>query len=451
MRRLLWFRRDLRTEDNPLLSLGGEVLPIFIFDTNILNRLEPNDRRVGIIHTLVHNLQKQLRSLGLDLFVFHGDPVKIIEKLQERFVFDEVCASGDYDAYALKRDRKVSHILPFHALHDTYITHPEEMLKNDGTPFLVFSPFYKALKIRFTTSHMQRFNIAGSSLLPMQPTPIPSLESLGFSPSAHQLDAPKVLLKHFAPKLAAYKVQRDRMDVDATSHLDVALRFGTISVRSILRWLAWRKKEGIDTEPFFRQLVFRDFYAHMLYHFPHLAHKNYRYPWSGVPDEEKHRAFCEARTGFPVVDAGIKQLLQTGGMHNRVRMICASFYTKDLLLPWQWGERFFAAHLNDYDAASNILSWQWSAGTGIDPQPYFRIFNPWLQSKKFDPDALYIKHWCPELQMVEAKHLHNEIWMIENTPKNYPKPMIRHKEAAAKALAYFKGTSQNPARISEGF
>jgi deoxyribodipyrimidine photo-lyase len=307
---------------------------------------------------------------------------------------------------------------------------------------LVFSPFYKALKVRFTSGHIREFTVGASSLLPMEPTPVPPMDCLGFTPSAYTLESPKELLARFTPKLANYKEQRDRLDIEGTSRLDVALRFGTISVREILRWLAARKKEGIDTEPFFRQLVFRDFYAHMLYHFPYLGHKNYRYTWGGIGDETKHRAFCEARTGFPVVDAAVRELLHTGGMHNRARMICASFYTKDLLLPWQWGERFFAAHLNDYDAASNILSWQWSAGTGIDPQPYFRIFNPWRQSLKFDPDALYIKRWCPELNRIEPRQLHSETWMAEHALQGYPQPIIRHQEAAAAALAYFKSTSK---------
>jgi len=194
----------------------------------------------------------------------------------------------------------------------------------------------------------------------------------------------------------------------------------------------------VDTEPFFRQLIFRDFYAYLLFHFPDLATHNHKYRFNGIEDQEKYTAFCEARTGVPVVDAGVRELLQTGFMHNRVRMICASFFTKDLLLPWQWGEKFFAKYLLDYDAASNILSWQWSAGTGIDPQPYFRIFNPYLQSKKFDKEAVYIKKWIPELRSVDAKKLHDENYLLNYTIEGYPKPMVVHKEASQNALAYFK-------------
>lgn len=440
MKKLLWFRRDLRAEDNPLFAQPGEVLPIFIFDTSILDKLEKKDRRVGRIHAMVAALRKALQSRGLDLYIFHGDPVDIVGALHAQFGFEGVYATGDYDAYALERDRAVSHLLPFYRLHDTYITRPEEMLKDDGTPFLVFTPFYKALKQRFTPKHQHEYTPAGQTLIPYD-APLPSLEALGFEAEPILTESAASLLETFATKLPGYKMQRDRLDTDATSGLSVALRFGTVSVRAVLRWLVEQKKKGADTEPFFRQLVFRDFYAHMLYHFPDLAWKNFRYAWGGVENEARHRAFCEGRTGFPVVDAGVRQLVQTGRMHNRVRMICASFYTKDLLLPWQWGERFFSARLNDYDASTNVLGWQWSAGTGIDPQPYFRIFNPWLQSLKFDPDALYIKKWCPQLGKIESRRLHNETWMAENTPADYFKPIVRHKEAAAEAQAYFKAHS----------
>ena len=437
MKRLLWFRRDLRVEDNPLLSLEGEVLPIFIFDTNLLDPLAKNDLRVGMLHAMIAALKQALKQHGLDLCVFRGDPVEIIGALHARYRFDEVCASGDYDAYALERDRRVSELLPFNPLHDTYIFRPEEMLKRDGSPFLVFTPFYHAAGARLSPEHLREYRPAAQTLLPCA-APMPGLDALGFESVSRLPEPPGKVLERFAPKLAAYKETRDRLDCEGTSHLSVALRFGTLSVRALLRWLAEQNRRGIDTEPFFRQLLFRDYYAHMLFHFPELAWKNFRFAWNGIEDEARHAAFCEGRTGFPVVDAGVRELVQTGNMPNRVRMLCASFYTKDLLLPWQEGERFFAAHLNDYDAASNILSWQWSAGTGIDPWPWFRIFNPWLQGKKFDPDAVYIKRWCPELKNVDAKRLHDETWMAAHPPAGYPSPVVRHKAAADTALIYFK-------------
>ena len=245
-------------------------------------------------------------------------------------------------------------------------------------------------------------------------------------------------LEAMKDNLSNYVQQRDYLDKDVTSHLSIDLRFGTLSIRSLLRFLVEQKKRDIDTEPFFRQLIFRDFYAYLLFHFPNLAWENHKYRFNGIEDEEKFAAFCEARTGVPIVDAGVKELLNSGNMHNRVRMICASFFTKDLLLPWQWGERFFAKYLLDYDAASNILSWQWSAGTGIDPQPYFRIFNPYLQSKKFDKEGRYIKKWLPELKEIEAKNLYDENFLLQTRIGNYPLPIVVHKEASQQALDYYK-------------
>lgn len=449
MKRILWFRRDLRIEDNPLLSLGGEVLPIFIFDTQILNALPKDDRRVSFIFDRVAKLKKALQAKGLDLKIFWGDPLEIFTLLEAEG-FDEVAASGDYDAYARERDLKVSHILHFRYLHDTYIFKPDEIHKDDGTPYLVFTPFYKKAKMHFTKEHMQEYLFVPQRLYQtsyegitkidrdMEEVLPLSIHSIGFQQNMPRTDEVETKLEQLKKNLSVYAKERDYLDKDVTSHLGIDLRFGTLSVRSLLRFLATQKKEGVDTEPFFRQLIFRDFYAYLLFHFPDLATHNHKYRFNGIEDEEKYAAFCEARTGVPVVDAGVRELLQTGDMHNRVRMICASFFTKDLLLPWQWGEAFFAKYLLDYDAASNVLSWQWSAGTGIDPQPYFRIFNPYLQSKKFDKEAVYIKKWIPKLVSVDAKNIHDESYLLNSTIECYSKPIVVHKEAAQNALAYFK-------------
>ena len=448
MKRILCFRSNLRVEDNPLLSLGGEVLPIFIFDTQILNTLPEDDKRVSYIFDRVITLKQSLQDKGLDLKIFWGDPVEIFEVLEGQG-FDEVVASGDYDTYAKERDIRVSHILHFRYLDDTYIFKPEEILKDDGTPYLVFTPFYHKAKAHFSKEHLQEYTFGehtlyetsyegintlhsmGNEVLPLR------IDSLGFTLNLPEIEDPKTKIESFQKRLERYQKERDYLDKEATSHLSIDLRFGTISVRSLLRFLADQKNRGVDTEPFFRQLIFRDFYAYLLFHFPDLATHNHKYRFNGIEDQEKYAAFCEARTGVPVVDAGVRELLQTGNMHNRVRMICASFFTKDLLLPWQWGESFYAKYLLDYDAASNILSWQWSAGTGIDPQPYFRIFNPYLQSKKFDKEAVYIKKWIPELRSVDAKKLHDENYLLHYTVEGYPKPMVVHKEASQNALAYF--------------
>lgn len=456
MKRILWFRRDLRIKDNPLLSLEGDVLPIFIFDTNILSSLEKDDRRVTIIYNALLNLKSSLQEQGLDLAIFYGNPIHIFRWLLSRHSFDEVCASGDYDSYALERDRDISHILPFHYLQDTYIFHPDEVLKSDGTPYLVFTPFYRRAKSLFTpAAHMTEFFPAKQHLVTFDyaslhciegsvytSKPI-AIESIGFiskTLSPKQRSTPEEKLNFFAEKIEKYSKERDYICLDATSSLSTDLRFGTVSIRAVLRWMLKQKKRGIDTEPFFRQLIFREFYAMLFYHFPHLYKRNFRYPFEGIANEEYFKAFCSAQTGVPIVDAGIRELLESGEMHNRVRMICASFFTKNLLLPWQWGEAFFARHLNDYDAASNILSWQWSAGTGVDPQPYFRIFNPYTQTSKFDPSGEYIYHWLPEVRSIDRKRLGIEETWLSSRIDGYPKPIVGQKESSQKALRYFKDT-----------
>lgn len=453
MKRILWFRRDLRIDDNPLLSLEGEVLPIFIFDSDILSSLQNDDRRVTIIYTALLNLKSSLQERGLDLALFYGKPVDVFKWLLSRHRFDEVCASGDYDLYALERDREISHLLPFNYIHDTYIFRPDEILKNDGTPYLVFTPFYNRAKSLFTPEHMREFFPAKQQLSEFDYTSLycihssdhslkpAKLESIGFIPqklSPEQQSPPAQKLDHFASKIAQYMQNRDFPALHSTSGLSTDLRFGTVSIRALLRWILAQKREGIDTEPFFRQLIFREFYAMLLYHFPHLCKRNFRYPFEGIANEEYFKAFCTAQTGVPIIDAGISELLMSGEMHNRIRMICASFFTKNLLLPWQWGETFFARHLNDYDAASNILSWQWSAGTGVDPQPYFRIFNPYAQTAKFDAHAIYIYKWLPQLTDIPPKTLHNENILAELSINTYPHPIVNHKISSHDALTYFK-------------
>jgi deoxyribodipyrimidine photo-lyase len=446
MKRLLWFRRDLRISDNALLSYDGDVLPIFIFDTNILSKLQADDRRVSYIFDCVLGLKTQLQTIGLELKVFYGEPIAIIQKLQEIHGFDEVVASGDYDAYAKQRDKEISHILHFRYLQETYIFKHNEVLKDDGTPYYVFTPYYKkALKVleRKDISELQRgkhrlVNEEFDGLFCLEELRFVklafTLENLGFEAVKLEIVPLQNKLEALKNKLQNYAQERDFLAINATSNLSTELRFGVIGVRELLRYLSSLP----NSEPFVRQLIFRDFYASLLFHLPQIEFENYKYRFNGVEDKEKFQTFCEAKTGVPIVDAGVRELLQTGNMHNRVRMVVASFFTKDLLLPWQWGEAFFTQYLLDYDKASNVLSWQWSAGIGVDPQPYFRVFNPYLQSKKFDKDALYIKQYVPELNAVEAKHLHDEAFLLSHTIKDYPQPMLTHKEAAKVAIESFK-------------
>lgn len=449
MKRILWFRRDLRVEDNPLLCLGGEVLPIFIFDRNILDGLKRDDKRVSFIFWHVQRLKRDLSACGLELKVFYGSPEDVFDYLLKQYDFDEVSACGDYDAYAKERDLKISHKLHFRYLSDTYIFKPKEVLKEDSSPYLVFTPFYKKAKILLDAKSKKAIFPVQNKLLDANYATISKVDKNGditeLSLDIQNIQFEKVELEFINPhakleklksNLPFYKEKRDFLDADVCSGLSLDLRFGTIGVRQILREVA-----GIvGSEDFIRQLIFRDFYAYLLFHMPRIERENYKYAFGGIADDEKFEAFCSAKTGVPLVDAGVQELLESGNMHNRVRMVVASFFTKDLLLPWQWGEHFFALHLLDYDKASNVLSWQWSAGTGVDPQPYFRVFNPYLQSKKFDKDANYIKKYLPELRHVEAKYLHDENYLLSNTIKNYPKPIVNHKEASKKAVAMFKKT-----------
>ena len=451
MKRILWFRRDLRVKDNPLLSLDGSVLPIFIFDRNILDLLAKDDKRVSFIFASVQKLKCELKAIGLDLKVFYAKPLDVFDTLLQED-FDEAVATGDYDSYSKQRDLEVSHKIHFRYIQDTYIFKHNEVLKSDGSPYLVFTPFYKKARALLETKSLSELSLGKQTLLDAEYESISfitptrdtqelafALKSIGFNAVELEIASVEEKLENFQNKINSYKEQRDFLSSNVTSNLSLELRFGTIGIRELLRFLFEHRE--LDIEPVIRQLIFRDFYAYLLFHFPHIESQNYKYTFNGIEDEKKFRLFCEAKTGVPIIDAGVQELLQTGTMHNRVRMVVASFFTKDLLLPWQWGEAFFAKYLLDYDKASNVLSWQWSAGTGVDPQPYFRVFNPYLQSKKFDKEGEYIKKFLPELQDLEAKYLHNEEYLFKQESLNYPKPIIKHKEAAKKAIELFKCSS----------
>ncbi|WP_333803965.1 cryptochrome/photolyase family protein [Sulfurospirillum sp.] len=448
MKKVLWFRRDLRVDDSMLLAQEGEVLPIFIFDTHILNGLPKQDKRVLFIFEHVQKLKANLKALGLDLALFYGTPLEVFTYLKT-LGFDEVYASVDYDAYAKERDANISKLMHFHALNDCYLFEPNEVLKKDGTPYLVFTPYYRACKELYTQFHALKYIKATQSLSNFDynelwnidngvKTPLAiKLESLGFESLPTNILTPQKALEAFAQKVDDYADKRDFLDVDATSHLSVHLRFGTLSIREVVRFLTALKTKNHQTEPFFRQLVFREFYAYLLYHFPNLAWENYKYSPPISNDAEAYERFITAQTGYPIIDAAVMELLTTGLMHNRARMVVGSFFTKHLMLPWQKGEAFFAKHLLDYDASANSLSWQWCAGTGIDPQPYFRIFNPYTQSLKFDKEARYIKRYLPLLNDLPNAYLHKEAYLLSHNIAGYPKPIIGHENARKRFLSTF--------------
>lgn len=419
---LFWFRRDLRVEDNTglfhALKEQGNVLPIFIFDKEILDRLDDSsDARVTFIHDCLVRLKKELEELGSTLLVVHGKPAEIFDNLQPRAVF----TNHDYEPYGKSRDAKIREILEakgvaFHSYKDIVIFEKDEVLKPDGTPYTVFTPYSRKWKETFTEASVRPFKTKDqlNRLKRCEPAPLPGLESIGFTRS--QLDFPerKVPLSI----IAHYAERRDLPGIASTTRLGVHLRFGTVSIRKLVS-LAREK-----SEVWLNELIWREFYHMILWHFPHAATKSFKPAYDRIAwrnDPEEFRKWCEGKTGYPIVDAGMRELNTTGFMHNRVRMIVASFLTKHLLIDWRWGEAYFAKKLLDFELAANNGGWQWAAGSGCDAAPYFRVFNPYLQAAKFDPDGAYVRKWVPEF----------------GTP-DYPPPVVDHAMARERVMKYYQ-------------
>lgn len=438
MRQILWFRRDLRIEDNAILSnASNEVLPIFIFDKNILKNLPKNDKRVTFIYRSVLNLKVQLKSIGLDLAIFYDYPINVFKKLQDNF--DEVLCSCDFDEYAISRDKEIEAILPMKRFYDSFLIHPNDGLKKDDTPYKVFTPFYKNLQVLWDSDYIKEYEINQNlKLYKYNYAENILLSSLGFEEQkiASFLDKNGFdLLDEFKEKISNYKKDRDFFYKDATSKLSVALRFGIISPKQIFNII----KKYNDSEFFIRELFWREFYSYILFHFPQSEFHNLKdkhINWN--LNEEYFKKWCNGDTGVPIIDAAMKHFNQTGLMHNRLRMVVASFLTKNLFLPWQWGEKYFALKLLDYEASSNIGSWQWSASTGADSVPYFRVFNPYTQSAKFDKEGIFIKSILTELKDIEPKLLHKENAIYLSSPINYPKSIVDIKASRAEAIQKFK-------------
>jgi deoxyribodipyrimidine photo-lyase len=438
MKSILWFRRDLRINDNAILSYAkGEVLPIFIFDTDILEKLPSDDKRVTFIYKSVLQLKSELKSIGLDLAMYHGKPKEIFEELKKQG-FDEVLCSCDFDAYAIKRDKEIEKILHVRRFYDSYLLEPSLHVKSDGTPYKVFTPFYNSLSYLWQSDKIEELKPSKSLKLVQEDFPLLSLEEIGFFkqqfPSFLEKDA-RVLLDEFREKLLSYKEQRDYFALDASSKLSVHLRFGLISPKEVFNSI--KKENGSDF--FIRELFWREFYTMILYHFPKSEFTNFNgYEVTWRDDTKDFDAWCEGKTGYPLIDAAMQHLNFTGLMHNRLRMVVASFLCKNLLIDWRWGEAYFAQKLLDYEASSNIGSWQWAASTGADSVPYFRIFNPLTQSEKFDKEALFIKSVFPHLQEIEAKLFHKEGALSGTLLANYPKPIISLSYSRVRAIETFK-------------
>ncbi|RZA15284.1 MAG: deoxyribodipyrimidine photo-lyase, partial [Lysobacteraceae bacterium] len=385
---LFWFRRDLRLHDNrglyEALRAGRPVLPVFIFDPLILRQLEPDDRRMPFIHAALSALQQQLTAAGSTLDVRHAEPLAAFAELTARYPVEAVYANADYEPYARSRDAAVAGFLAekgiaFHAFKDSVLYEHDEVVKDDGKPYLVYTPYYKKWRARLRADELPYF--PSEEALPYfyrtSALPLPALHSLGFT------GAPTVLQVAWpgAGLLAAYHDTRDRPAVAGTSRLGPHLRFGTISIRQLARDAA------AHSETFLKELCWREFFMQLLWHYP-IPGRAFKPEYDRIrwrDDEEGFSRWCAGRTGYPLVDAGMRELAATGFMHNRVRMVAASFLCKHLLVDWRLGEAWFAQQLLDFELASNNGNWQWVAGCGCDAAPYFRVFNPELQAKRFDP------------------------------------------------------------------
>lgn len=419
---IFWFRRDLRLDDNAglyhALRSGNPVVPIFIFDENILSKLEDKqDRRVDFIHRSLANLKVQLRELASDLLVCHGTPIEVYRKLLSDYSVKAVFSNHDYEPYAQVRDKQIEALLKengsrFRTFKDQCIFEKNEVLKEDGKPYTVYTPYANKWKAKVDNFYLSSFPTEKyfSKFLKFEAASFPSLEEIGFRKTDVSIPSSETEVEI----IRNYHKTRDIPSADGTSRLSVHLRFGTISIRK----LACVASE--TNEKFLNELIWRDFYMMILWHFPHVMNGAFRPAYDRVEwerNEQHFEAWCNGRTGYPIVDAGMRELNATGFMHNRVRMIVASFFTKHLLLDWRLGEAYFAQKLLDFELSSNNGGWQWAAGSGCDAAPYFRVFNPYLQTEKFDPQLKYIQKWVPEFQEL-----------------TYPQPIVDHKFARQRAI-----------------
>ncbi|AXK48824.1 deoxyribodipyrimidine photolyase [Aliarcobacter trophiarum LMG 25534] len=443
MRQILWFRRDLRVEDSAILSNAkDEVLPIFIFDRNILDKLPKDDKRVTFIYQNVLKLKENLQNLGLNLLVFYGEPKEIFIKLK-KYGFDEILTSIDFDSFSKKRDDEISKIIPLKRYIDSFILTPSDILKVDKTPYKVFTAFYNSLEYIHNSTKIEEFK----SNLKLKKVDfdysfIPTLENLGFIKQKlpeFLNQSPDELIEKFSNKIQNYQENRDYFYLDAGSNLSVHLRFGLISPRSLFNKIKSLDASKKEIDFYIKELFWREFYNYILYHFPNSEFENLngiKVNWN--ENEDDFIKWCNGNTGVPIVDAAMKNLNKTGLMHNRLRMVVSSYLTKNLLIDWRKGEKYFALKLLDYEASSNIGSWQWAASTGVDAVPYFRVFNPYLQSKKFDKEAIFIKSILKELENISPKVIYTENGVQEDIFLNYPRQMVGISYSRNRAILEFK-------------
>ena len=443
MKQILWFRRDLRVSDSAILANAkDEVLPIFIFDKNILDKLKKEDKRVTFIYKSVLKLKQELKILGLDLAIFYGTPKEVFETLKNQG-FDSILCSVDFDDYAKKRDEEIAKIIPMQTFTDSFITHPNNCLKKDNTPYKVFTPYYKSLEFIWESESLVEFERAKNlKKIEFAYDFVPTLKQMGFLEQTLPEFLEKStdeLINEFSLKISDYQEGRDFFYKNATSNLAVHLRFGLISPRELFNKIKKMRAIKSQKDFYIRELFWREFYNYILFHFPKSEFENLneiKVNWN--EDETAFQKWCEGNTGVPLIDASMRYFNLTGTMHNRLRMIVSSYLTKNLLVDWKKGEQYFASKLLDYEASSNIGSWQWAASTGADSVPYFRVFNPYLQSAKFDKDAIFIKSVIPELKDVNAKLIHSENGVQSNMFLDYPKQLVSIEYSRNRAIEEFK-------------
>lgn len=424
---IFWFRRDLRLDDNVglyhALKSNNPVLPIFIFDKEILDKLPEHDARVTFIYDTLQQIRKELQNTyESSIQMIYGTPEKVFEKLIKDHNIAEVYINHDYEPYARERDEVIGsllekHQIPLKTFKDHVIFEKSEVVKGDGNPYLVYTPYMKRWKEKFDKTNIGIFDSKALSRNLIQEKNLPTLglSDIGFKRSTQEITPYEV-----TPALIQnYEATRNYPAKDSTSRLGPHLRFGTVSIRKMVQ-----KAVAEENEIFWQELIWREFFIQILWHFPQTVTRSFKPIYDRIEwrnNEEEFKLWCEGRTGYPLVDAGMRQLNETGFMHNRVRMLVGSFLCKHLLIDWRWGEAYFAEKLHDYELASNVGNWQWVAGSGVDAAPYFRIFNPTTQIEKFDKHLEYIEKWVPDLQEL-----------------TYPQPMVDHKIARERCLVAYK-------------
>ena len=419
---LFWFRRDLRLEDNVglfhALESKNQVIPLFIFDDAILENLPKNDARVGFIYDSLSQINQQLLEIGSSLLIKKGKTEDVWKQLIQDFDVKEVFFNKDYEPYAIARDSAVCELLKANEIacfsyKDQVIFEEKEITKSDGLPYTVYTPYKNKWLEKYNSFRpVQEYNCEELfSNFHKNSFDFPTLKQIGFEESTIKV------IPHNLKKVIHYHETRDFPALDATSYLSPHLRFGTVSIRKLVNWVANKN------QVFLSELIWREFFMQILFSFPKVVSNNFKSAYDGIQwrnDEEDFKRWCSGTTGYPMVDAGMRQLNETGYMHNRVRMVVASFLCKHLLINWQWGEAYFAEKLLDFELSSNVGNWQWAAGTGCDAAPYFRVFNPEIQLKKFDEKGIYIRKWIPEFDL------------------GYGEPMVEHAFARDRAITTYK-------------